>query len=662
MAPTQLGPYRILSSLGRGGMGAVYEAIDDTTGTIVAVKTLAAHVGDDPGLRRRFFGEIETLKSLRHPCIVELHAFGEDDGQPFFAMELVRGRSLEQILRGGRIFSWRETVAVAIDVARALKSAHDHGVVHRDLKPANLLFPDDPTPDAAIKLADFGIARLFGASSHTMAGTIVGTADYMAPEQAAGVHVDHRVDLYALGLVMFAMMTGRSPFHGGQPTEVLRRQRTEPAPRISSRVADVPPALDDLIDRLLAKDPSKRPASALALGRQLAAIAAGGAAAAVPVTLVEADANRTLGAAGAVTDCNESDRATAASPGQGRDFPARQRVDLEAVTQDFARGITAAEAAIISDSQGRSPASADTPTMPLPTAPDAPATPLAKQVTTPNAEGGEPQPLRTSHFTTVEDLHREHQALEASRARRDLVLRAAAAAVLLGGVAFAALALLRPPSADDLHARITSVADAPDADLRDARADIARFLSMHPNDPRAAAVRDLDRRLDLDTLEKRARRRRGSDRDMPPLEREYRAAMAREAESPIACLAALEAILALHAHDASAVAPVDHTTPPEEQPALWIELVRRQVARLAPLAEQEQEQDIARADATLATAAALADQAAAATDDADRDRLLDQRRQLLTSLIEIYGSRPHAANAVAQATSLLAAPAPAPTP
>jgi len=149
MQPTQLGPYSIGTRLGRGGMGAVYEATDTTTGATVAVKVLAAHLVDDPGLRSRFRAEIDTLKALRHPSIVQLLAYGEQDDQPYFAMELVRGQSLEQILRSGRTFSWRETVATGLAVAQALKVAHDHGVVHRDLKPANLLISTDGT----VKLA-----------------------------------------------------------------------------------------------------------------------------------------------------------------------------------------------------------------------------------------------------------------------------------------------------------------------------------------------------------------------------------------------------------------------------------------------------------------------------------------------------------------------------
>jgi len=252
-------------------MGTVFEAVDEA-GAGVAVKTLSAHLGDDSGLRARFAAEIEALKALRHPGIVQLLAFGEEEGRPFFAMELVRGRSLEEILRSGRRFDWRETATIAADVTRALKSAHDRGIVHRDLKPANLLFPDEPGPETRVKLADFGIARLFGETGQTQAGTVVGTAEYMAPEQAAGAAVDARVDLYALGLVMFAMLTGRPPFRGGDVTEVLRRQRKEQPPRVSAIVPGVPEAVDDLVARLLAKDPADRPPNALAVGRSLAAL------------------------------------------------------------------------------------------------------------------------------------------------------------------------------------------------------------------------------------------------------------------------------------------------------------------------------------------------------------------------------------------------------
>ena len=634
MHPSQLGPYEIAKPIGRGGMGTVYEAVDHGTGRSVAVKTLAAHLGDDPGLRKRFAAEIETLKSLQHPCIVQLLAFGEEDGQPYFAMELVRGRSLEQMLRSGRTFDWRETVGIAIDITRALKSAHDHGVVHRDLKPANLLFPEEPSADAAVKLADFGIARLFGSSCHTMAGTIVGTAEYMAPEQATGGPVDHRVDLYALGLVIYAMLTGRPPFHGGEATDIIRRQRTEAPPRVSTRVAGIPTELDALIDRLLAKEPAKRPASALAVGRMLASIATEVGAMPPEPAVPASDPGITLGPADAI--------------------------DLAAPTQDGARVETAAsDPNVIAVNPASDSVRADVQTMPMPTTPQAPSPGLPQRVTVSAAAAGSPHP-RVNRFTTLEELHRTSREEAGARARQEFVLRSIAAASILALVVGAAYVLLRPPTADELHTRVRAIADAANADLRDARPLIERFLERHGDDSRAAAIRELDRTLDLDSLEKRARRRRSDDDEMSPLEREYRAAMAREDESPLACVAALEAVLTLHESDPQTATSLPATAPPESQPALWLALVQRQIDRLEPQADREREQDVARTATVLAEAATLAVEAESADDPAVTSRLLERRRELLEGLVEIYASRPHVTEAVAEARSLLTPPTPTP--
>ena len=634
MHPSQLGPYEIAKPIGRGGMGTVYEAVDHGTGRSVAVKTLAAHLGDDPGLRKRFAAEIETLKSLQHPCIVQLLAFGEEDGQPYFAMELVRGRSLEQVLRSGRTFDWRETVGIAIDITRALKSAHDHGVVHRDLKPANLLFPEEPSADAAVKLADFGIARLFGSSCHTMAGTIVGTAEYMAPEQATGGPVDHRVDLYALGLVIYAMLTGRPPFHGGEATDIIRRQRTEAPPRVSTRVAGIPTELDALIERLLAKEPAKRPASALAVGRMLASIATEVGAMPPEPAVPASDPGITLGPADAI--------------------------DLAAPTQDGARVETAAsDPNVIAVNPASDSVRADVQTMPMPTMPQAPSPGLPQRVTVSAAAAGSPHP-RVNRFTTLEELNRTSREEAGARARQEFVLRSIAAASILALVVGAAYVLLRPPTADELHTRVRAIADADNADLRDARPLIEQFLERHGDDSRAAAIRELDRTLDLDSLEKRARRRRGDDDEMSPLEREYRAAMAREDESPLACVAALEAVLTLHESDPQTATSLPATAPPESQPALWLALVQRQIDRLEPQADREREQDVARAATVLAEAATLAVEAESADDPAVTSRLLERRRELLEGLVEIYASRPHVTEAVAEARSLLTPPTPTP--
>jgi serine/threonine-protein kinase len=615
MDPTRLGPYTIRGRLGRGGMGTVYEGIDEA-GVSVAVKTLSAHLGDDTGLRRRFEAEIEALKGLRHPGIVRLLAFGEDEGRPFFAMELVRGRSLEEILKSGRRFDWPEATAIATDIARALKAAHDQGIIHRDLKPANLLFPDEPAPGSRVKLADFGIARLFGDTGHTQAGTVVGTAEYMAPEQAAGGPVDGRVDLYALGLVIFAMLTGRPPFRGGEIVEVLRRQRSEQPPRVSVIVPEVPPAVDDLVARLLAKEPAGRPASALAVCRALATIE--------PLAR-DADRMRADRDLAVPALPRASDTPTVAMPSSE---PAG--VDLLAVTR-----ITAG----VADSGLTQPFTQ--PTSPL-------AASLAHRATQPS-RGAAAAAAGGSRFTTVEELHQAARAEAQRTARRDHWLRLAVAGGLLAAVAAGAYTALKPVTADQLHARIRGITERPAGDLRDAGSLIEQFLARFPDDPRAAEIRELDHELQIDALDRRTRRRPRDDAALPPIERDYRAAIAREPESAVACLAALEAILSLHDGDLAADAA-------DARP--WLDLVRRQIDRVGPLADRERQEDLARAAATLAEAESLATEADGAAPP-ERARLAARRRELLEGLVEIYAPRPHAAEPVAEARRLLAEAEPA---
>jgi serine/threonine-protein kinase len=596
-------------------MGTVYEGVDEA-GVSVAVKTLSAHLGDDTGLRRRFEAEIEALKGLRHPGIVRLLAFGEDEGRPFFAMELVRGRSLEEILKSGRRFDWPEATAIAADIARALKAAHDQGIIHRDLKPANLLFPDGPAPGSRVKLADFGIARLFGDTGHTQAGTVVGTAEYMAPEQAAGGPVDARVDLYALGLVIFAMLTGRPPFRGGEIAEVLRRQRSEQPPRVSAIVPEVPPAVDDLVARLLAKEPASRHASALAVGRALAAIEP-------PARQV--DRGRPDVESAGSADRPSSDKPTVAMPASGP-----PGVDLLAVTRMTENHVDSG------------------PTQPLlqPTSPLAAS--LAHRATQPS-RGAAAAAAGGSRFTTVEELHQAARAEAQRTARRDHWLRLAVAGGLLAAVAAGAYTALKPVTADQLHARIRGITERPAGDLRDAGSLIEQFLARFPDDPRAAEIRELDHELQIDALDRRTRRRPRDDAALPPIERDYRAAIAREPESAVACLAALEAILSLHDGDLAADAA-------DARP--WLDLVRRQIDRVGPLADRERQEDLARAAATLAEAESLATEADGAAPP-ERARLAARRRELLEGLVEIYAPRPHAAEPVAEARRLLAEAEPA---
>ena len=249
-------------------MGTVYAGVHEETGQRAAIKSLSVSVEADDNLRERFLTEIETLKKLKHPNIVELYGDGEDNGLLFYVMELVEGKTLQEQLQAGVRFDWQQVVRIALDVCQALKHAHDRGVIHRDLKPANLL----RTPDGQIKLSDFGIAKLFGATQLTAHGSVVGTADYMAPEQAEGNPVTNRTDLYSLGAVLFTLLARRPPFTGSSLPQVFHKLRCEEAPPVRRYAPHVPAELELIIQQLLKKDPNERIPTALTLSNRLRAM------------------------------------------------------------------------------------------------------------------------------------------------------------------------------------------------------------------------------------------------------------------------------------------------------------------------------------------------------------------------------------------------------
>lgn len=265
-----LGPYKVERCLGRGGMGTVYKGVHARSGDVVAIKVIAGSIADEPRFRRRFTAEIETLKRLKHPHIVQLIGHGEERGLLFYAMEYVEGHSLHEHLRQHKKLPWNDVVQIGIETASALKHAHDIGIIHRDLKPANLML----NMKAQVKLTDFGIAKFFGAGDNTGAA-MIGTADYMPPEQAEGKAVTNRSDLYSLGGVMYALLAGKPPFAGRSIPEVLYALRFNPLPNLEDKAPDTPTELVQVINELLEKEPSKRPPTALVVGNRLKAIQQG---------------------------------------------------------------------------------------------------------------------------------------------------------------------------------------------------------------------------------------------------------------------------------------------------------------------------------------------------------------------------------------------------
>jgi eukaryotic-like serine/threonine-protein kinase len=284
LAPsTRLGRYEILALLGAGGMGEVYRARDTRLGREVAIKVLAAEVADDPDRRRRFEQEALAVSALNHPGIVTLYeiesAVGTAGTIDFLAMELVQGEPLNEAIPEGGL-PLPIAVGLARQAAEALEAAHAAGIVHRDLKPANLMV----TPSGRLKVLDFGLARLqpslrpgseartFAESRHTAAGLVLGTLGYLSPEQAAGESAGPAADLFSLGVVLYEMVTGVSPFVRDTPMRSLVAVLQDPAPPLAPDRPEIPGALRKLVARCLEKDPAQRPLSAAQVVAELRAL------------------------------------------------------------------------------------------------------------------------------------------------------------------------------------------------------------------------------------------------------------------------------------------------------------------------------------------------------------------------------------------------------
>src|ERR671936_2394712 len=264
------GRYRIVRKLGAGGMADVYLAEDQELGRPVAIKILNdRHAADDQFIER-FRREAKNAAGLSHPNIVSIYDRGEAEGTYYIAMEYLDGRSVKELI----VSRGPAPVKVAIDYTRqilgALRFAHRHGIVHRDIKPHNVLVD----PEGRLKVTDFGIARS-GASQMTEVGSIIGTAQYLSPEQAKGAPVDQRSDLYSVGIVLYEMLTGKVPFTGDTPLEIAMKHLSA-IPKPPSQVRhDVPHDLDLVVLRALAKDPDERYQTAEEMDADLARVARG---------------------------------------------------------------------------------------------------------------------------------------------------------------------------------------------------------------------------------------------------------------------------------------------------------------------------------------------------------------------------------------------------
>ncbi|HEY3446139.1 MAG TPA: protein kinase [Myxococcales bacterium] len=259
------GRYRIKRKLGQGGMGVVYEAEHVEVGQKVAIKFLHAGFSNDPEVVRRFHNEARSYAQIVHPHAVQLHDFGrDDDGNLYISMEYLEGRDLKKTLeRDGRL-SPKDALDVVQQVADVLATAHARGIIHRDLKPENIMLSRE-LRGYHVKVLDFGLARLADAATGlTAPGMVCGTPRYMAPEQSEGLALDHRVDIYALGLVLFEALTGGHPFDAPSVSETLRLQRTAPVPHLWEAVPGLAlERVDAAVQKATAKSPDARFASML---------------------------------------------------------------------------------------------------------------------------------------------------------------------------------------------------------------------------------------------------------------------------------------------------------------------------------------------------------------------------------------------------------------
>ena len=259
-----LGPYRVMERIGRGGMATVYRAYHPALDRYVAIKVLPEFFADEPGYRERFQQEARSVARLKHPNILEIFDFGYEDGLAYLVLELVEGCTLAD--RVGRPMELRTAVTMLEQLASALDHAHAHGVLHRDIKPSNILIRTDGTP----VLADFGLAKMAGSLRRlTSSGTVMGTPEYMSPEQAADEPLGPASDLYSLAIVAYEMLTGRVPFEADTPAATLLSHVTKPMPATRELRGELSAHIEEVLRRALAKRPEDRYATASAFASAL---------------------------------------------------------------------------------------------------------------------------------------------------------------------------------------------------------------------------------------------------------------------------------------------------------------------------------------------------------------------------------------------------------
>lgn len=612
----RLGPYRIEKLLGRGGMGTVYAGVDESTGQRAAIKVLAAHLSDHADFRERFSGEVETLKKLKHPNIVELLAWGEEGDHLFYVMELVEGSNLQEEMHSGRRYDWREVAKIGVEVCRALKHAHDSGVIHRDLKPANLLIDSHNQ----IKLTDFGIAKLYGGTQITAAGGILGTADYMSPEQAEGKPVNARSDLYSLGSVLYALLVGHPPFEAKSLAEVIHNLRFEQPTPVRRLAPDTPEAFESIIQQLLDKQPARRVASAFALGNYLRAMehALSLETQVGEVTLEDLPLDAPSGSPPAIPVGDQTiagNDATIVTTGNAMPAPKLSpgtavggaTAELRGGEHDYRVSSSDAGTYVARDKTAVTPEAAASPSASPP--------PVTKFVTMAEEE--------------ARRKHRERRGEDAVPPWLLITGMAIAVCLLVGLVTFALL----PPSADTLYAEVAAAAESGELEkLQAVDGQVRQFLERFPDDSRADEVQQYRERLDVARLDVQSKfKARVGVGGSLPVQRAYLEAVRLAESDPEKAAARFAAIVAVFD---GAVGESDEET---QANADHVKLARQKLEDLQASIEESS-----------ATQQKLI---AARLEEADklRTKSPESAAKIYRGVVELYGEKPWARDLVARA-------------
>lgn len=284
LVDTQLGQYQIISKLGQGGMATVFKAHEQSLNRVVALKVLHPSLAENEEYIKRFKREAQSAAKLNHPNIVHIYAIGEDRGHHFFAMEMIKGDSLADFKRSGQKLSTARMLAITRQIASGLGAAHEAGLVHRDIKPSNIMLLADGT----VKVADFGIAQVTGGETKlTMDGAVIGTPEYLSPEQCEGRPLDGRSDIYSLGVTLYELLSGKTPYHADTPVSMLMKIVKGEYPPLGSIVPDIPTDIESLVKRMMATRPEDRFATCQELITAIDALAPAPGTNATPAPAVE---------------------------------------------------------------------------------------------------------------------------------------------------------------------------------------------------------------------------------------------------------------------------------------------------------------------------------------------------------------------------------------